>query len=131
MNFLLQGDAIAGITVALTVIPQGLAYAGIAGLPPQYGLYSAFMGCFVYVFFGTAKDITFGPTAIMSLMVGSFGKGKLPFYPLSFPFSQHVRTRHRERKFIHTVIDAHVDIPRPPEKDTEIRGCTHTRGDAS
>lgn len=72
----LQGDAIAGITVALTVIPQGLAYAGVAGLPPQYGLYSAFMGCFVYIFFGTAKDITFGPTAIMSLMVGQFGKSK-------------------------------------------------------
>ena len=70
---------IAGITVALTVIPQGLAYAGVAGLPPQYGLYSAFMGCFVYVFFGTAKDITFGPTAIMSLMVGQFGKGEARF----------------------------------------------------
>ena len=72
-----QGDAIAGLTVAMTVIPQGLAYAGVAGLPPQYGLYSAFMGCFVYVFLGTAKDITFGPTAIMSLMVGEFGKGKI------------------------------------------------------
>ena len=39
----------------------------------QYGLYSAFMGCFVYVFFGTAKDITLGPTAIMSLMTADFG----------------------------------------------------------
>ena len=34
----------------------------------QYGLYSAFMGCFVYTFFGSSKDITVGPTAIMSLM---------------------------------------------------------------
>ncbi|XP_070180155.1 sodium-independent sulfate anion transporter-like [Littorina saxatilis] len=38
----------------------------------QYGLYSAFMGCFVYMFMGTSKDITLGPTAIMSLMVGTF-----------------------------------------------------------
>ncbi|KAI0234937.1 Sodium-independent sulfate anion transporter [Lamellibrachia satsuma] len=68
----LQGDAIAGLTVALTVIPQGLAYASVAQLPPQYGLYSAFMGCFVYCIFGTAKDITLGPTAIMSLMTATF-----------------------------------------------------------
>ncbi|XP_021350031.1 sodium-independent sulfate anion transporter-like [Mizuhopecten yessoensis] len=68
----LQCDLVAGLTVALTVIPQGLAYAKIARLPSQYGLYSAFMGCFVYCFLGTAKDITLGPTAIMSLMTASF-----------------------------------------------------------
>lgn len=68
----LQCDLIAGLTVGLTVIPQGLAYAKIADLPPQYGLYSAFMGCFVYCFLGTAKDITLGPTAIMSLMTATF-----------------------------------------------------------
>jgi len=61
-------DAIAGITVGLTVIPQGIAYAVVAGLAPQYGLYSAFMGCFVYCIFGSSKDITIGPTAIMALM---------------------------------------------------------------
>ncbi|KAK3091412.1 hypothetical protein FSP39_019726 [Pinctada imbricata] len=68
----LQCDFIAGLTVGLTVIPQGLAYAKIANLPPQYGLYSAFMGCFVYCFLGTSKDITLGPTAIMSLMTATF-----------------------------------------------------------
>ncbi|XP_069124023.1 sodium-independent sulfate anion transporter-like isoform X1 [Argopecten irradians] len=68
----LQCDLVAGLTVALTVIPQGLAYAKIARLPTQYGLYSAFMGCFVYCFLGTAKDITLGPTAIMSLMTAAF-----------------------------------------------------------
>ena len=56
------------MTVGLTVIPQGIAYAIVAGLPPQYGLYSAFMGCFVYCVFGSSKDITIGPTAIMALM---------------------------------------------------------------
>ncbi|KAJ3624258.1 hypothetical protein MTP99_017898 [Tenebrio molitor] len=64
----LISDAIAGITVGLTVMPQALAYATLAGLEPQYGLYSAFVGCFVYTVFGTCKDITIGPTALMALM---------------------------------------------------------------
>ncbi|EGD74698.1 sulfate transporter [Salpingoeca rosetta] len=66
-----RNDFIAGLTVGLMVVPQALAYASIAGLDEQYGLYSAFMGCFVYVFLGTAKDITLGPTAIMSLLTAS------------------------------------------------------------
>ncbi|XP_047529825.1 sodium-independent sulfate anion transporter [Vanessa atalanta] len=61
-------DFIAGITVGLTVIPQALAYATLAGLPPQYGLYSSFMGCFVYLILGSCKDITLGPTALLALM---------------------------------------------------------------
>eukprot|EP00038_Savillea_parva_P031389 m.85960 g.85960 ORF g.85960 m.85960 type:complete len:798 (+) comp9649_c1_seq2:837-3230(+) len=63
------GDLIAGITVGLMVIPQGMAYANLAGLPPVYGLYSAFMGVFIYAIFGTAKDVSVGPTALMSLIV--------------------------------------------------------------
>ncbi|KAI8500958.1 hypothetical protein Bbelb_210530 [Branchiostoma belcheri] len=70
-----QSDFIAGLTVALTVIPQGLAYAHLAELPLQYGLYSSFMGCLVYFFLGSSKDITLGPTAIMSLMVASYAEG--------------------------------------------------------
>ncbi|XP_053970200.1 sodium-independent sulfate anion transporter [Anastrepha ludens] len=69
------GDLIAGITVGLTVIPQGLAYSGVAGLPTQYGLYGSFMGCFVYVILGTCKDSTIGSTAIASLMVFQFANG--------------------------------------------------------
>lgn len=65
----LQLDFIAGLTVGLTVVPQSLAYAEIAELPVQYGLYSSFMGCFVYCLLGTSKDVTLGPTAIMSLLV--------------------------------------------------------------
>ncbi|KAK9739693.1 STAS domain [Popillia japonica] len=64
----LVSDLIAGVTVGLTVMPQSLAYATLAGLEPQYGLYSAFMGGFVYSVFGTCKDITIGPTALMALM---------------------------------------------------------------
>ncbi|XP_053816404.1 sodium-independent sulfate anion transporter isoform X9 [Vidua chalybeata] len=65
-------DLLAGLAVGLTTVPQALAYAELAGLPPQYGLYSSFMGCFVYCFLGTAKDVTLGPTAIMSLLVSSY-----------------------------------------------------------
>ncbi|XP_003506753.3 sodium-independent sulfate anion transporter isoform X1 [Cricetulus griseus] len=65
-------DFIAGLSVGLTVIPQALAYAEVAGLPPQYGLYSAFTGCFVYFFLGTSRDVTLGPTAIMSLLVSFY-----------------------------------------------------------
>ncbi|XP_072044570.1 sodium-independent sulfate anion transporter-like isoform X2 [Amphiura filiformis] len=70
----LLSDIIAGFTVGLTVIPQALAYASIAKLHIQYGLYSAFMGCFVYFFLGTSKDVSVGPTAIMSLLVSMYGE---------------------------------------------------------
>lgn len=56
----LINDFVAGLTVGLTAIPQGIAYAIVAGLPPQYGLYSGFMGSFVYLVFGSCKDITIG-----------------------------------------------------------------------
>jgi MFS superfamily sulfate permease-like transporter len=49
-----------GITIGAVVVPQGMAYAGLAGLPPQYGLYSSFMGVLIYWFFATSKDITIG-----------------------------------------------------------------------
>eukprot|EP00062_Callorhinchus_milii_P004688 gi/632943323/ref/XP_007886888.1/ PREDICTED: sodium-independent sulfate anion transporter [Callorhinchus milii] len=68
----LRMDLLAGVTVGLTVVPQALAYAEIAGLPVQYGLYSSFMGSFVYCLLGTSKDITLGPTAIMSLLVSIY-----------------------------------------------------------
>lgn len=62
-------DALAGFTVSLTEIPQGIAYALVAGLASQYGLYSGIMGGIVYFVFGTCKDINMGPTAIMALFI--------------------------------------------------------------
>ncbi|XP_063988793.1 sodium-independent sulfate anion transporter [Diachasmimorpha longicaudata] len=67
-SWLLQ-DILAGITVGLTAIPQGIAYGVVAGLNPEYGLYAGFMGPFVYILFGSCHNITIGPTAIMALMV--------------------------------------------------------------
>lgn len=69
-------DLIAGITVGLTMIPQSLAYASLADIPPQYGLYTAFMGSFAYVFFGTIKEASIGPTSLMALLVFSYTEGK-------------------------------------------------------
>uniref|UniRef100_A0AAY4EED6 Sodium-independent sulfate anion transporter n=1 Tax=Denticeps clupeoides TaxID=299321 RepID=A0AAY4EED6_9TELE len=81
----LQMDLVAGLTVGLTTVPQALAYAEVAGLPVQYGLYSAFMGCFIYCVFGTSKDVTLGPTAIMSLLCASY-MGSDPVYAVLLSF---------------------------------------------
>ncbi|XP_054736007.1 sodium-independent sulfate anion transporter isoform X2 [Anastrepha obliqua] len=78
-------DLIAGITVGLTVLPQGLAYATLAGLEPQYGLYSAFIGGIVYAFLGSCRQVTIGPTALLALMTSrhtSFGLNSGPAYAI-------------------------------------------------
>ncbi|CAI2184388.1 4961_t:CDS:2 [Funneliformis geosporum] len=66
----LSGDMIAGFTAGAVVIPQGMAYAKVVGLGPEYGLYSSFVGVSLYFLFATSKDITIGPTAVMSLLLG-------------------------------------------------------------
>ncbi|KAJ3645331.1 hypothetical protein Zmor_022997 [Zophobas morio] len=73
-------DLIAGITVGLTVIPQGLAYSSIVGVPPQYGLYSSFVGCLVYIIFGSCPETAIGPTAMAAMLTGDAIKGKGPQY---------------------------------------------------
>jgi solute carrier family 26 (sodium-independent sulfate anion transporter), member 11 len=66
------GDLIAGITLGLTMVPQSLAYANLANLPAQYGLYSAFMGSLIYVVFGTVREVSIGPTSLMSIITVSY-----------------------------------------------------------
>uniref|UniRef100_A0A1I8M775 Sodium-independent sulfate anion transporter n=1 Tax=Musca domestica TaxID=7370 RepID=A0A1I8M775_MUSDO len=78
-------DLIAGITVGLTVLPQGLAYATLAGLEPQYGLYSAFVGGIIYAFIGSCRQVTIGPTALLALMTSrhtGFGLNSGPAYAI-------------------------------------------------
>uniref|UniRef100_A0A2A4IZE9 SLC26A/SulP transporter domain-containing protein n=1 Tax=Heliothis virescens TaxID=7102 RepID=A0A2A4IZE9_HELVI len=65
-------DAIAGITVGLTSIPQGIAYAMVAGLPPQVGLYSSIFPGLMYMLFGSCKDVTVGPTAILAALLAKY-----------------------------------------------------------
>lgn len=67
----LIGDLVAGITVGAVVVPQSMAYAKLALLPVEYGLYSSFMGVLIYWFFATSKDITIGPVAVMSTITGN------------------------------------------------------------
>ncbi|KAG9382168.1 sulfate permease [Pyrenophora tritici-repentis] len=67
----LVGDLVAGITVGAVVVPQGMAYAKLAELPVEFGLYSSFMGVLIYWFFATSKDITIGPVAVLSTVTGS------------------------------------------------------------
>jgi len=66
----LVGDLIAGITVGLVVIPQSMAYAKVAALSVEYGLFSSFVGVTIYCLFATSKDMTIGPTVVMSLIIG-------------------------------------------------------------
>ncbi len=67
----LKDDIVAGITVGIVLIPQGIAYALIAGLPPIYGLYAALIPQLVYAIFGTARQVAVGPVAMDSLIVAT------------------------------------------------------------
>ena len=72
----LKSDLLAGITVAVLLIPQGMAYALIAGLPPIYGLYAALVPQIIYVVLGTSRQLAVGPVAMDSLLVAA-GLGTL------------------------------------------------------
>ena len=67
----LSGDLSAGLTVGVMLIPQGIAYAMIAGLPPIYGLYTAMTPQIIYAIFGTSRQLSVGPTAMDSLIVAA------------------------------------------------------------
>lgn len=69
-------DFIAGVTLGLTMIPQSIAYAALANLPSQYGLYSGFLGSLIYVFFGTIKEVSIGPTSLMALLTLQYTMNK-------------------------------------------------------
>ena len=65
----LKGDLSAGITVAVMLIPQGMAYSVLAGLPPVYGLYASIIPLIIYALFGTSKQLAVGPVAMVGLIV--------------------------------------------------------------
>ena len=67
----LNKDLAAGLTVGVMLIPQGMAYAMIAGLPPVYGLYAAMIPQLIYAIFGTSRQLAVGPVAMDSLLVAA------------------------------------------------------------
>ena len=62
-------DFTAGFTVFVFLIPQGMAYALLAGMPPIYGLYSAIVPLYIYAILGTSRQLSLGPMAITSLLL--------------------------------------------------------------
>ncbi len=67
----LRGDLAAGLTVGVMLIPQGMAYAMIAGLPPIYGLYASTVPLLIYALMGTSRQLAVGPVAMASLLTAA------------------------------------------------------------
>lgn len=67
----LRSDLAAGLTVGAMLVPQGMAYALLAGLPPEVGLYAATVPVVIYALFGTSRQLAVGPVAIVSLLTAS------------------------------------------------------------
>ena len=64
-------DAVAGVTLAAYAIPVSLAYAGLAGLPPQVGIYGYLLGGLGYALLGSSRQLAIGPTSAISLMIAA------------------------------------------------------------
>jgi SulP family sulfate permease len=71
----LSSDVTAGFTVFIVLIPQGMAYALLAGMPPIYGLYSAVVPLYIYAILGTSRQLSLGPMAITSLLLSVTAAG--------------------------------------------------------
>ena len=67
----LRMDFMSGLTVALVLVPQSMAYAQLAGLPAYYGLYAAFLPPIVASVFGSSRQLATGPVAVVSLMTAA------------------------------------------------------------
>lgn len=67
----LKSDLVSGVTLAAYGIPVSLAYATLAGLPPEYGIYGYLIGGFFYAMLGTSRQLAIGPTSAISLLIGT------------------------------------------------------------
>ena len=67
----LKADSIAGITVAFVIVPQSMAYAQLAGLGPEYGLYAAFLPVLIGAVMGSSRQLSTGPVAVVSLLTAA------------------------------------------------------------
>ena len=76
----LAKDIIAGLILAILLVPQAMAYAQLAGLPPQTGLFAALLPPVIYAVFGTSNFVSMGPVALVSLVVAE-AAGNAPVPP--------------------------------------------------
>ena len=67
----LSGDLVAAVIVTIMLIPQSLAYALLAGLPPEAGIYASILPILLYAVFGTSRALAVGPVAVVSLMTAA------------------------------------------------------------
>jgi MFS superfamily sulfate permease-like transporter len=67
----LRADFVSGLTVALVLIPQSMAYAQLAGLPPYYGLYASLLPPMIASLFGSSRQLATGPVAVVSLITSA------------------------------------------------------------
>ncbi|PNH07849.1 Proton/sulfate cotransporter 2 [Tetrabaena socialis] len=74
----LWADFVAGVSVGFMVVPQGMSYANLAGLPSVYGLYGAFLPVLAYALVGSSRQLAVGPVAVTSLLIGSSLKELVP-----------------------------------------------------